>query len=82
MRKRDNFRLIVVAVSYCVLNVACTPAVISSTPPQSNDGHALEIRNRGERCFEMGSTKDRTDGAENQSTTVCPFIDLRPKPDG
>lgn len=81
MRKRDSFRLVFVALTYCVLNIACTPAVLSTTPPQSSDGHVLEIQDEGARCFEM-SSGNGTDGAENHSTTVCPFIDLRPKPDG
>tara|TARA_R110002049_G_scaffold308150_1_gene511111 strand:+ start:7385 stop:7561 length:177 start_codon:yes stop_codon:yes gene_type:complete len=53
MRKRDSFRLIVVVVSYAVLNVACTPTVLSTPPPQSSDGHALEIQDRGTYGIEL-----------------------------
>jgi hypothetical protein len=82
MRERNSFRLGFVAVSLCSLIAACTSAVTSTPPPQDSGVHVLEIRDDGERCFEMHSAKDGTDGAETNSTTVCPFVDFRPKPDG
>lgn len=86
MRLKDNFngdgiKSVFAIVSLCALNAACSSPAPSPQDTQGTNGYVLEIKDKGARCFEMSSGNE-TDGAENHSTTVCPFIDLRPKLDG
>ena len=76
----DGFKSVFAIVSLCALNAACSTPAHSPQDTQGTNGHVLEIKDEGARCFEMYSGKG-TDGAKNQSTTVCPFVDLRRKSD-
>jgi hypothetical protein len=76
----DSFKSVLAVASLCVLNAACSSPVPSPQDDQRTNGHALEIQDGEERCFEISSGNGK-DGAKNKSTTVCPFVDLRRKSD-